>query len=75
MDSLSARPRQNVVLELGFFIGHLTRKRVVALYESGVELPSDLSGVLYKPLAGNWKIELATELKAAGIEVDGTKLF
>jgi predicted nucleotide-binding protein len=75
VDSLRARPRQNVVLELGFFIGRLTRKRVVALYESGVDLPSDLSGVLYKPLAGNWKIELASELKAADIEVDGTKLL
>jgi predicted nucleotide-binding protein len=68
--TLSPRARQNVVLELGFFIGRLGRSRVVALHEAGVELPSDLSGVLYKPLAGNWHTALAGELRVAGIEVD-----
>jgi predicted nucleotide-binding protein len=69
-----SRARQNVVLEFGFFIGKLGRGRVVALYEDGVELPSDLSGVLYKPLSGNWHTELAKELVAANIEVDLTRL-
>lgn len=67
------RGRQNVVFELGFFIGALGRRRVVVLYEDGVELPSDMSGVLYKPLSGDWKMELARELKAAEIEVDLNK--
>lgn len=74
-DTLNLRARQNVVLELGFFFGKLGRSRVVALHEEGVELPSDLSGVLYKPLAGNWHTELARELRAGGIEVDLQKLF
>jgi predicted nucleotide-binding protein len=68
--TLSFRSRQNVVLELGFFIGRLGRNRVVALYGEGVELPSDLHGMLRKSLSGNWYMELARELQAAGIEVD-----
>lgn len=70
--ALSARARQNVVFEHGYFIGKLGRKRVVALYEDGVELPSDLSGVLYTKLSGNWKSDLLTELRAARLASTGT---
>lgn len=73
--TLNPRARQNVVLEFGFFLGKLGRSRVVALHEEGIELPSDLSGVLYKPLAGNWHTELARELRAAGINIDLEKLI
>ncbi len=73
--ALNVRARQNVVFELGFFFGKLGRRRVVALYEEGVELPSDISGVLYKSLAGNWHTELGRELRAAGIKVDLSKLL
>ncbi|MFH1368052.1 MAG: nucleotide-binding protein [Elusimicrobiota bacterium] len=71
-DKLKARARQNVVLEQGYFLGALGRSRVCALYEEGVEIPSDLSGVLYVPLdsEGAWKLKLASEMKAAGIEID-----
>jgi predicted nucleotide-binding protein len=64
------RARQNVILELGFFLGALGRSRVVALYDEGVELPSDINGVLYVSLAGQWKADLAKELGAAGISTD-----
>jgi predicted nucleotide-binding protein len=66
------RARQNVVFELGFFIGTLGRARVAVLHEEGVELPSDMSGVLYTSLdpAGAWKLELGRELGAAGVNVD-----
>ncbi len=70
--ALSARARQNVVFEHGYFIGKLGRKRVVALYEDGIELPSDLSGVLYKKLSGNWKSDLLAELRAARLAPTGT---
>jgi predicted nucleotide-binding protein len=70
----SARARQNVVFELGFFFGKLGRSRVIGLYEDGVELPSDINGVLYTPLTGNWHTELVRELQAAGINVDLSKL-
>lgn len=72
---LNLRARQNVVLEFGYFMAKLGRGRVAALHEAGVELPSDVTGVLYKSLAGNWHTGLARELKAAGIEVDFSKLF
>jgi predicted nucleotide-binding protein len=41
------RSRQNVILELGWFMRAVGRARVVLLYKGGVELPSDLLGVLY----------------------------
>ena len=66
------RARQNVVFELGFFIGALGRARVVIIYEDGVEQPSDLSGVLYVALdrGGAWKNSVARELGAAGLDLD-----
>jgi len=40
-----------------------------------VEIPSDYSGVLYVELTegGGWRLELAKELKAAGLPVDMNK--
>ncbi|HVM62956.1 MAG TPA: nucleotide-binding protein [Verrucomicrobiae bacterium] len=69
------RARQNVVFEFGFFLGRIGRKHVCALKEDGVEVPSDLSGVLYVPLdaEGFWKLKLVRELKAAGIPVDANR--
>jgi len=66
------RARQNVVFELGFFIAVLGRSKVAVLYEEGVELPSDMSGVLYTSLdaGGAWKLALAKELRAAGLSVN-----
>ena len=76
-DELLPRGRENVVLELGFFIGRLNRSRVVLLHESDVSLPSDVLGVVYVRLdaAGGWKLALARELKAAGYELDATRLI
>lgn len=65
------RARQNVILELGLFLGLLGRDRVVALYEDGVEMPSDYQGVLWISLADEgWTLRLAREMKAASIQVD-----
>ena len=71
-DQAMPRARQNVVLELGFFMAALGRARVCVLYKSGVEVPSDYSGVLYQELdpQGAWRFRLAAEIKASGIEVD-----
>jgi len=71
-----SRARQNVILELGFFVGRLGRNKVCPLYQMGVELPSDLAGVVYTELdaAGAWRFMLAKELKAAGLGVDLNKL-
>jgi len=43
----SWRARQNVVLELGWFMAHLGRERVLILYTGDVEIPSDILGVVY----------------------------
>jgi len=69
-ETLALRARQNVVLELGFFVSALGRQRVAALHEAGVELPSDISGMLYTSLESDWKMELAREMRAAGLDVD-----
>lgn len=71
-----ARARQNVVFEAGYFAGRLGRSNVVLLHESGVELPSDLSGVVYVPLdsAGAWKMKVAHEMSNAGMTVDWSGL-
>ena len=72
--SLKLRARQNVVLELGYFMGKLGRKNVVALLSENVEKPSDIDGVLYIPInngdVDSWRYQLLKELKAAGYDID-----
>lgn len=71
-DEDEPRARQNVILEMGYFIGKLGRNRVFPLYENGVDLPSDLYGLLYIPLdeKGSWKYSLVKELRILGYQVD-----
>jgi len=71
------RARQNVVLELGYFVGRLGRNRVCALKRGDVEIPSDFEGVVYVPFdeSGAWKQALGRELEAAGFEIDWNKLM
>jgi predicted nucleotide-binding protein len=75
--NLNKRARQNVVLELGYFIGKLGRERVLPLYSEGVELPSDIHGLLYIPIDKNetWRNAIIKELKAAGYNIDANKIF
>lgn len=70
------RVRQNVLLELGYFLGLLGREKVCALKKGHVEIPSDFAGVVWEPMDGNgWQLALARELKAAGHEVDLNKVY
>lgn len=73
---LRSRARQNVVFELGFFIGRLGRQRVCALHRGDVEIPSDFAGVLWVRMDpdGAWRFALGRELKAAGLDVDLNRL-
>lgn len=66
------RARQNVILELGYFMGRLRPDQIVAIYQDGVELPSDYQGKLFVPFddAGAWKFILAREIRASGIDID-----
>lgn len=71
-ESLQPRARQNVLLELGYFVGRLGRARVCALKRGEVEVPSDFGGVVYETFDdhGAWKTALGKELEAAGFEID-----
>ena len=73
---LGPRARQNVIFELGFFIGKLGRGRVCALTKGEPEIPSDYAGVEYIPLDdhGAWRMRLFRELRAAGFEIDADRL-
>lgn len=41
------RARQNVILELGWFMARLGRENVILLSQGEIELPSDILGILY----------------------------
>jgi len=72
LDRSKPRARQNVIFELGYFLGKLGRERVCALYKGEVEIPSDYNAVIYIPMdvGGAWRLHLAREMKAAGLTVD-----
>ena len=69
---LKPRARQNVIYELGLFESKLGRDKVCILHTSGVEIPSDISGVAFYEMdkAGGWQLSVAKELRASGIQVD-----
>ena len=73
---LRPRARQNVVLELGYFLGALGRRRVTALTLGDVEVPSDLAGILFLEVDadGAWRGRLAAEMHASGMAVDLSRL-
>ena len=75
-DKLNPRPRQNVVFELGFFIGKLSRKNVVVLHReiNDFEMLSDFQGVLFQPYHKGWEFSIAQEMKSVGFKIDLNKL-
>jgi hypothetical protein len=72
-----ARALQNVVFELGFFIGRLGPGKVAAVLKGDVEKPSDFNGIAYISLDpnGRWKNDLARELRHAKVPFDADKAF
>jgi predicted nucleotide-binding protein len=74
--NLRRRARQNVIFELGYFVGAFGRERVAVLHDEQVELPSDYQGIVYIPLSDEtWRYRLLKELKAAGFEYDLNKIL
>lgn len=75
-EELKARARQNVILELGYFIGKIGLQNTCTLLKESVEQPSDFTGIIYTPFddAGAWKTKLGQELREAGFVVDLNKL-
>ena len=59
----SKRARQNVIFEMGYFLGKLGKGKVLLLKKGNVEIPSDLHGIVYINYEGQWKNELQKEIK------------
>ena len=73
-DPLTRRSRQNVVFELGFFMGLLGRGRVCVIGEPNMPELSDLKGLVTVLPSSDWQLPLAKEIRAAGVEVDFNNL-
>jgi predicted nucleotide-binding protein len=71
------RARQNVVFEHGYLNAKLSRSNVCALVKGDIEIPNDISGVVYVTLDthGAWHVALAKELRQAGYSIDMNKVF
>jgi predicted nucleotide-binding protein len=73
------RARQNVILELGYFLAKLGRKDVLVLHRKtkGFEKPSVIDGVIYVPYEelGDWRSSLVIELQARGHNIDMSELL
>ena len=76
-DAAKPRARQNVVFEHGYLIAKLGRRNVCALVKAGVEVPNDISGVVYVPLDDHnaWQLALAKELRDSGFDIDMNKVI
>ena len=68
---IAPRARQNVILELGYFLAHLGQAKVCALITPGLETPSDFDGIAYIRMDNEqrWQEELKRELLAARMPV------
>lgn len=71
-ENLLPRARQNVVWEWGYLVGRLGRQNVICLYKTGVEMPSDLHGVVTIHISEDVREkaeEIRRELAAAGYKI------
>lgn len=68
---LKGRARQNVIFEHGYMVAKLGRNKVIALVESGVEIPGDLSGIVYISMQDrDWELQVMRELESAGLTIN-----
>ena len=69
-DGQYTQARPNVVFELGWFYGRLSRSRVVILLKKGTRLHSDLEGISRIEFADSVEeklMEIERELQAVGL--------
>ena len=74
----NSRARQNVIMELGYFLGKLGRDKVFVLKSGDIEVPSDIMGIIYNTYdgeEGGWKNKLVKDMKASGFNVDANDLL
>jgi predicted nucleotide-binding protein len=73
------RPAQDVIFELGFFLGRLGKDNVLVFYREfeNFEVPTDFEGVRFTAFddRGSWKLSLIRELTACGYSVDANRLL
>jgi predicted nucleotide-binding protein len=70
-----SRARQNVIFELGYFLGALGRSNVIAFTKldennEPIEQPSDIIGGVIEPFGDNWQERIRKELKEAGYQLN-----
>ena len=68
-NELKPRARQNVIFEHGYFVAKLGRENVSAILKDDIEIPSDISGIVYIKYT-NWKMDLVKELKSVGFSIN-----
>lgn len=75
--TLNQRARQNVVFEHGFLSGKLGRSHVCALIKGNIDIPSDITGMVYIQMNENdaWKNDLIKEMRECGCQVDINRLL
>ena len=71
-DTEKRRARQNVIFEMGFFLGKLGRTsgRVLLLYKDSLDIPSDIAGIEYIDITngvGSAGERIRKELQAFGV--------
>lgn len=69
---LAPRARQNVIWEWGYLVCRLGRPNVICVYKGGVEIPSDLHGIVTIHVTDDVKEkadEIRRELRAAGYTI------
>lgn len=68
---LNNRARQNVLFEHGLVVGRIGRSRVMALVKGDVEVPSDISGIVFEQYDdyNGWQQKIVRELKKAGYAI------
>lgn len=66
------RARQNVIFEMGWFFSFLRRDGTLLLYKDNIELPSDVTGILYKKFAHS-PVEKASEIRRA-LQLGGVRV-
>ncbi len=73
-DEERVRARQNVIFETGYLMGKLGRENIIIIADEGIEMPSDLSGVV-RTDKEEWKVSLIKEMKDIGYKIDENVLF
>lgn len=71
------RARQNVILEMGMILSALGRDRMVILKKGALEIPSDVSGIIYVEFNTHVKEvapKIAQRMQSMGFNIDPQKI-